>query len=162
MVSPAKTYRIASSLVPSLVLNPILNIPAFLISLRNSLLTTQPFVRPSHRAPGAAGPLSQGLGLGRGPASAPAPALTSGSGSGSGSTASEPSTHARVVAAGTPPSPKPQSHSESSAESSASEAEADVESNAGVAGDRMVESSWISLPKESESVVVDGGQVAYS
>ncbi|KIK59453.1 hypothetical protein GYMLUDRAFT_227040 [Collybiopsis luxurians FD-317 M1] len=105
----AKTYRLAASILPSPILNTLLNIPAFLISLRNSLLTTPPFVRPPS-APGP-GPLSQGL----------APSAFPG------------------VAASRP---------ESSGENSeASEVEADVESNAGDAGDRMVESSWINLPK---------------
>ena len=42
---PAKTYRIASRL-PSVVLETLLNIPYFLISLRNRLLPTQPFINP--------------------------------------------------------------------------------------------------------------------
>jgi NAD(P)-dependent dehydrogenase (short-subunit alcohol dehydrogenase family) len=49
----AKTYRVAS-LLPSLILNTLLNIPAFLISIRNSLLTTQPFIRPPASTPAPA------------------------------------------------------------------------------------------------------------
>ncbi|KAE9397356.1 hypothetical protein BT96DRAFT_921555 [Gymnopus androsaceus JB14] len=49
----AKTYRVAS-LLPSLILNTLLNIPAFLISVRNSLLTTQPFIRPPASTPAPA------------------------------------------------------------------------------------------------------------
>lgn len=42
---PAKTYRIASRL-PSTVLETLLNIPYFLISMRNRLLPIQPFINP--------------------------------------------------------------------------------------------------------------------
>ncbi|KAJ7593892.1 hypothetical protein C8J56DRAFT_925475 [Mycena floridula] len=41
----AKTYRLASFL-PSLLLEILLNIPHFLISVRNSLLPAQPYIRP--------------------------------------------------------------------------------------------------------------------
>ncbi|KAF5373655.1 hypothetical protein D9758_000779 [Tetrapyrgos nigripes] len=41
----AYTYKVASHL-PSLVLDTLLNLPAFLISIRNALLPTQPFVMP--------------------------------------------------------------------------------------------------------------------
>lgn len=41
----AQTYRFASFL-PSLILETLLNIPHFLISIRNTLLPTQPFIRP--------------------------------------------------------------------------------------------------------------------
>ncbi|KAK0484044.1 hypothetical protein IW261DRAFT_1466403 [Armillaria novae-zelandiae] len=41
----AHTYRLASVL-PSLILDTLLNVPYWLIAMRNALLPTQPFVRP--------------------------------------------------------------------------------------------------------------------
>jgi hypothetical protein len=45
LLSAASTYKVASFL-PTLFLESLLNIPHFLISLRNSILPTQPFVLP--------------------------------------------------------------------------------------------------------------------
>ncbi|KAF5388945.1 hypothetical protein D9757_005154 [Collybiopsis confluens] len=127
----AKTYRIAASLLPSVVLNILLNVPASLISLRNSLLTTQPFLRPPNAAAG--GPLSQSLGID------PVPARDSGI---SATNTQHPAARGGALSGSTPAS-RPESSAENS---ETSEAEADIESNAGDVGDRMVESSWISLP----------------
>ncbi|KAF9469250.1 hypothetical protein BDZ94DRAFT_1303744 [Collybia nuda] len=46
----ATTYRTASHL-PSFILDTILNIPHFLISVRNRLLPVEPFIRPNPAAP---------------------------------------------------------------------------------------------------------------
>jgi hypothetical protein len=46
----ASTYRIASHL-PSFILDVLLNIPHFLISVRNRLLPVEPFVRPNPENP---------------------------------------------------------------------------------------------------------------
>ena len=43
--SPAYTYRVASHL-PSLILDSLLNIPHFLISIRNRILPVDPFFLP--------------------------------------------------------------------------------------------------------------------
>ncbi|KAG5735289.1 hypothetical protein E4T56_gene14997, partial [Termitomyces sp. T112] len=46
----ATTYRLASYL-PSSLLDTLLNIPAFLISVRNCILPVEPFVRPPENLP---------------------------------------------------------------------------------------------------------------
>ncbi|KAK1218851.1 hypothetical protein PQX77_018467 [Marasmius sp. AFHP31] len=49
----ARTYKVASYL-PNLILDTLLNVPHFLISVRNAILPTQPFVQPSSTAPASA------------------------------------------------------------------------------------------------------------
>lgn len=46
----AWTYSVAAQL-PSFVLDTLLNIPYFLISIRNRLLPVEPFVRPTPEVP---------------------------------------------------------------------------------------------------------------
>ncbi|KAL0061040.1 hypothetical protein AAF712_012161 [Marasmius tenuissimus] len=49
----ARTYKVASYL-PNLILDTLLNVPHFLISVRNAILPTQPFVQPGSTAPASA------------------------------------------------------------------------------------------------------------
>ncbi|KAK7467386.1 hypothetical protein VKT23_004442 [Stygiomarasmius scandens] len=130
----AHTYMIASYL-PSLILDTLLNIPAFLIGIRNALLPAQPYVLPRRSGSdvyfpnphprteptsvNAASSSAQGQGTMSQPESEPD---DSGSGSGSG-----------------------HEHNNESG------SEADVESNEGE-GDGMgsgVESSWVSLKRDA-------------
>ncbi|THU84909.1 hypothetical protein K435DRAFT_783587 [Dendrothele bispora CBS 962.96] len=138
----AHTYMVASHL-PSLVLDTLLNIPAFLIGIRNALLPAQPFVLPRRSGsdiylPNPHPPLE--------PNTATSAQARSKS-TATGATVISAQSQGRARPVGT--MSQPESEMEESGNNNESGSEADVESNEG--DGTGVESSWVSLKQDAHT-----------
>ncbi|KAF9454594.1 hypothetical protein P691DRAFT_692277 [Macrolepiota fuliginosa MF-IS2] len=124
----AHTYKFASYL-PSALLDVVLNIPHFLIGVRNRLLMTQPFRLPPTNLPP--------------PAPAPAPAANTTQPKVASTTTSQSSVHSQT-----------QNSAESQETPSEHESSSDVESVSGESSSG-VDSSWVSLNGSQTNIQED-------